>query len=156
MDEKRSPSGARPQSHYAVGYGKPPTHSRFQPGQSGNPRGRRKGTKNLKTDLVEELNETVVVREGDRSRRVSKQRALMKSLVARTLKGDARAGNTLVNLIVRIIDTGAGSATIESGLNGDEQAILNGFLERNRRDELPIPPGPTTESRSDSHLADRA
>ena len=38
-----------------VGYGNPPKESRFKKGQSGNQRGRPKGSKNLKTDLAEEL-----------------------------------------------------------------------------------------------------
>ncbi|MDX2035340.1 MAG: DUF5681 domain-containing protein, partial [Isosphaeraceae bacterium] len=85
-----------PLPDYEVGYGRPPKATRFQPGQSGNPRGRPKGTKNLKTDLTEELRETIDVREGDRSSRVSKQRALVKTLVARTLKGDSRAAGHLL------------------------------------------------------------
>lgn len=40
---------------YEVGYGRPPTHTRFQPGKSGNPNGRPKGSKNTKTILMEEL-----------------------------------------------------------------------------------------------------
>jgi hypothetical protein len=63
---RRGPSEA-PTSEYEVGYGKPPKSTRFQPGQSGNPRGRPKGTKNLKTDLIEELHETIEIREGNRS-----------------------------------------------------------------------------------------
>ena len=33
-------------SSYAIGYGRPPTSSQFQPGQSGNPKGRPKGARN--------------------------------------------------------------------------------------------------------------
>ncbi len=33
---------------YTVGYGKPPVENRFQKGQSGNPGGRRRGTKTLR------------------------------------------------------------------------------------------------------------
>ena len=46
---------------YDVGYGKPPRHTRFKKGQSGNPRGRPSGSKNLATVLSEALNELVIV-----------------------------------------------------------------------------------------------
>lgn len=81
---------------YKVGYGKPPVHSRFKPGRSGNPRGRPDGSKNLKTDLLEELAERIVIREGDRRIRVSKQRALIKTQVARGLNGNDRAAGKVL------------------------------------------------------------
>jgi len=89
---------------YKVGYRKPPKDTRFQPGQSGNPKGRPKGTKNLKIDLVEELGERILVREGDQARPVSKQRAMMKALVVRALKGDTRAASLLISMSERHIE----------------------------------------------------
>ena len=44
-----------------LGCGKPPKHSQFEKGQSGNATGRLKGTKNLKTDLAGELQEILLV-----------------------------------------------------------------------------------------------
>ena len=87
---------------YTVGYGRPPLHTRFQPGQSGNRRGRPKGARNLSTELQAVLSERVVVREGERSRKVSKLRALMAALVNRGLKGDQRAAATVVATVLRI------------------------------------------------------
>ncbi len=118
---------------YEVGYRKPPMHTRFKPGQSGNPRGRPKGTNNLKTDLMEELGEKILVREGDQSRRVSKQRAVLKSLMMRTLKGDARAASLLLSLMVRLIDTGEGAPEVAEPLHDDEREILRAFEGRVRR-----------------------
>jgi Family of unknown function (DUF5681) len=49
------------EADYEVGYGKPPRHTRFKKGQSGNPRGRPNGSKNLSTLLSETLSEPVIV-----------------------------------------------------------------------------------------------
>ncbi len=56
---------------YEVGYKKPPPQSRFRKGRSGNPKGRPKATKNFKTDLMEELRERILLREGTTRKRVS-------------------------------------------------------------------------------------
>jgi uncharacterized protein DUF5681 len=53
---------------YTIGYGKPPTHTQYRPGQSGYPAGRRKGGRNLKTDVKRMLAMPVKVKEGGRTR----------------------------------------------------------------------------------------
>ena len=78
-------------TEYEVGYGKPPLHSRFRPGQSGNPRGRPKGALGLKATLRKVLGQTVTVREGKLVRRVTRLEAVLLSLIARAMKGDAKA-----------------------------------------------------------------
>ena len=97
------------------------------------PRGRRKGTKNLKTDLVEELREKIVIREGDRSQKVSKQRALLKSVLNRAIKGDARAIAIALSTMMRLLDTGEGAPDVEEALRDDELEILKAFAARARR-----------------------
>jgi hypothetical protein len=86
-----------------AGYGKPPKHSRFKPGKSGNPRGRPRRSRNLKTDLAEELRTPVTVREGGREMRVSKQRAMVMGLISKAVQGEAKAIDKLVDLIERLI-----------------------------------------------------
>jgi hypothetical protein len=117
---------------YRVGYGHPPLHSRFKRGQSGNPRGRSKGTKNLRTDLDEELRETITVREGDRARKVSKQRAMIKSTVVKALKGDVRAVNFLLSRVDRWEAAVTGAAEPQLDLSAGDRDILERFAERAR------------------------
>jgi Family of unknown function (DUF5681) len=116
-----------------VGYGRPPGHSRFKKGQSGSPRGRAKGNKNLKTDLNEELQEKIMVREGARATKITKQRAIVKTLIAKTLKGDGRAATTLINMMFRVLDLASQTASSEEPLDSDERELLAVLEEEMRR-----------------------
>jgi len=119
---------------YEVGYGRPPRATRFQPGRSGNPQGRPRGARNLATDLAEELGETIRIREGDRSLRVSKQRAMLKALVAKALKGDARAASLLIGLVAKVTDAAASAAAHpDQPLPEADRRILDEFLVQSQR-----------------------
>ncbi len=91
---------------YEVGYGKPPRHTRFRPGRSGNPAGRPKGPQTLPADLRAELAEDVTLREGELERTFSKQRAILRSLTAKAIEGDAKATAMVLDLVQRLIGTG--------------------------------------------------
>jgi Family of unknown function (DUF5681) len=62
---------------------------------------RPKGVRNFKTDLRDELGETISIREGGRDISISKQRALIKRLVASAIDGDARSIATLMSFCAR-------------------------------------------------------
>ena len=110
---------------YEVGYRKPPKTTRFQAGKSGNPKGRPKGSTNLATDLSAELSEQITVREGGQTRRVTKQRALVKSLTAQALKGDVRATTALLALYARVMSEPAAAEI--NPVEEDELLILRRF-----------------------------
>ncbi len=114
---------------YDVGYGKTPPDTRYKPGQSGNPKGRPKGSKNLKTDLAEEMQERVQVREGGKTQTVSKQRAMVKSLTAKAVHGDARAMVIAFDLMCRLLHADEAEDTAR-GLSPDDKAILKAYAER--------------------------
>jgi len=84
---------------YEVGYGKPPRDARFKEGQSGNPRGRPPGAKNLKTLLSEALNEPVVVAENGGHRKITKRQAIITQLVNRSATADLRAIKILLDML---------------------------------------------------------
>ena len=89
------------QEDSAVGYKRPPVATQFKPGQSGNPKGRKKGVRNFKTDVRHELDEVITVHESGRAMRITKQRALVKALVAAAIKGDMRATTALVSFCTK-------------------------------------------------------
>jgi len=87
---------------YEVGYGKPPRHTRFKKGQSGNPRGRPSGSKNLATVLSEALSELVIVAENGGRRKITKRQAIITQLVNQSAKADWRATKILLDILQAI------------------------------------------------------
>ena len=75
-----------------VGYKHPPLNSQFRKGQSGNPRGRRKGQRNVAPVVMEILSQQVTVKQGGKARRVSKGNAVILMLMSKAQNGDGRAG----------------------------------------------------------------
>jgi hypothetical protein len=111
-DEKRRKAlSIRPNNPvYDVGYGKPPATTRFKPGQSGNPRGRPKGSSNkpkppalneerMKSILLEEAYRTIKVNEGAGQISVPMAQAVIRSLAVNAVKGNQRAQRLFTELL---------------------------------------------------------
>ena len=80
-DKKRRGTDPAPDAAYKVGNKKPPLHSRFKPGQSGNPSGRRKGRPNFGTTLMEEFYKKIHATRNGKPVKVSQERLFAASLV---------------------------------------------------------------------------
>ena len=88
---------------YEVGYGKPPKHTRFQKGRSGNLRGRQKNVRNLKTELRSVLDEELPLSIGGREVKISARKAMLVALRNKALKGDIRAISLMVTMLERLL-----------------------------------------------------
>jgi Family of unknown function (DUF5681) len=117
---------------FEVGYGRPPLHGRFQPGRSGNPKGREKQSRNMRTTMQQILNEDMQIREGDRVRRMPTFEALVRTTLNRAFKGDPKAMTSLLVLVKHCgygNDPDAPAAELLSG--SDLQAIIEDYVDRN-------------------------
>lgn len=106
-EEEPSKREENPAEKYTVGYGKPPRKSQFQPGQSGNPKGRPKGSKNKFkgmdkkfTDLIKkEAQRGVTINDQGEQFNMSAAQTLLRVLMSKAMKGDSSSLKLATTLI---------------------------------------------------------
>lgn len=109
------------------GYCRPPRHTRFRAGQSGNPKGRPRGAKGLRAELKAELDERISITSDGKTRRLSKRRLIIKALAAKAAKGDVRAADKLLSLVIQA----EGFEELRGptmSLGSDEAGVLDAWL----------------------------
>ena len=74
-----------------VGKGNPPKHSQFKPGETGNPAGRPKGSKSLKSLVDQLLSQKVPVIQNGQKKLIPMKQLLLTSLFSKASKGDVAA-----------------------------------------------------------------
>jgi hypothetical protein len=114
-----------------VGYGKPPVHSRFRKGKSGNPTGKRRHVEAERAQALirEEVYRLLTVREGDKVTKMPALQAVIRSLIACAAKGNVLAQRTLVKVAQDIEDARARrTATANKKLSKDPNDITDEVL----------------------------
>jgi Family of unknown function (DUF5681) len=132
-------AGARPpitdddERDYKVGYKKPPLHTRFKRGQSGNPRGRPRGAKNFSTVLNDALNQRVVVTENGRHRMISKRELGIRQLVDKFAMAEVQATRLLLGLMLERERLVAPAPPAERpSLGAADEKVIDNLLKRLR------------------------
>jgi hypothetical protein len=155
---------AKGEDGYEVGYGKPPKNTRFKPGQSGNPKGRPPGQRNLRTVVKEVLKEKITIREGERTRTVSRLDAIVRVTINNALKGDLKALAAFIQLMrpTGLMDEDPESSSREA-VGAQDHAILAEFLarhgiaeEQDSREEVPSAEAELAEPQPDAKPANEA
>jgi hypothetical protein len=135
---------------YLVGRGKPPQHTKFVEGQSGNPKGRPKGSKNFKTEALAELNSKVSITENGKRRKITKRGAFLKQVTNKGAAGDLKVMPTLLS-IIHAVEGGAGpGAEEDTGFQQEEALVLDSIIKRIR--ETAPDPRSTDDAESKSPI----
>lgn len=128
-DHVEDPASAKPpKREYEVGYGKPPKHPRYPKGVSGNPAGRKPGSKNFATLLKAALDAKIVIKEGGKSRTMSRRDAVVRQLVSSSLRADLKAIALLLPLIQQ--HDAASEQQAERSHTADDEAVLKALREQ--------------------------
>jgi hypothetical protein len=106
-------------SEYEVGYKKPPRHTRFKPGKSGNPGGRPKRAVNVVASMTKMLSEPVDIRVDGKPKKISTFDAYLLNLRNQMLKGDPQAFNAVIKLLnaagmMKPVEDGAPDETLSA------------------------------------------
>ncbi|MBM3270248.1 MAG: hypothetical protein FJZ01_21650 [Candidatus Sericytochromatia bacterium] len=117
----------KPEAGSAVGYGRPPAHSRFKPGRSGNPKGRPKGSRSLRGIAMRLLDEIVAVNRGGRVVKRTFREVIAQRLLGDAARGDAKAIQVILALEGRSED---GEAAGEEMLTAADRALLERGMAR--------------------------
>jgi hypothetical protein len=131
-----------------IGYQKPPKNTQFVKGQSGNPKGRPKGSQNLGTLLQKITKQRVTVTENGKNREMSKAEAIFTQMVNKALRGDLNAIQQL-RFWTQYLEDSAKAAAPSPVFHDDDKAVIASIVERARQSEKP-----QSNTETDQRMAD--
>jgi Family of unknown function (DUF5681) len=137
------PSDATPD--YAVGYGRPPIHTKFKPGHTKRG-GRTKRQRNARTVLKETLDEKITIREGKKTRSVTKFHAMILRMMNDAVSGNAKAQSNVIALARSLGLIGdPQEVTNTEPITTDDLAMMVDFLRRHGNEAEPVQPSNSTD-----------
>ena len=121
-------------NEYEVGYGKPPKYTRFKPGQTGNPKGRPKNSKNTNDILKDELKEIVTLKENGKIIVMTKRQAMLRHLVNKAVQGDSKSMFFIFGQMISFDMTEAERTAVRESLSDVDKEILEEFIKENKNE----------------------
>lgn len=126
-------------SEYEIGYGHPPKSTRFKPGQSGNTKGRPKGSTNIENLLNKALDAKVTIETPNGTKRITKREAIMLKWVNQALSGDPKSIQALLPWIAKADEHKNKLAQMLEDVSEEDKKILKGFANGNQTNNTSTP-----------------
>jgi phosphoenolpyruvate carboxylase len=139
----------KPDDSYEVGYRRPPKHTQFPKGQSGNPKGRPKGSQNLATVLQKVARQRVKVTSNGRPRSMTKLEAAATQLSSQAASGNARAIREFLSLH-RLCEEPAQADPTQLDQQEIDRPVIQNILKRLLQSEEPPSANETNPETTDS------
>jgi hypothetical protein len=133
---------------YEIGRGRPPRHSQWQKGSSGNPGGKKKGTINLKASLENALSHPITLTVDGQSKVVPACDALAMRYVDSGLNGKTRDIDAIFDRVERTIGR---DPEREIETSEEDREILRRVLGR-RKSNSNTSPRPTSDASTEGEL----
>ena len=115
-------------------YQRPPRKGQFKPGQSGNPRGRPKGSRNIRTCVQDLLDARIAVKENGKIRKIPRSEAIAIQLVNLASKGDPKGLAAVLNM-TRDYEAASGDSRPIALSRAEDEAVMAGIVARIRAAE---------------------
>lgn len=138
-DQPKAPEAQAAKRDYEIGYGRPPKRHQFKRGQSGNPRGRAKGSRNAATLMADIMAETVTMKVNGKTRKATNLEGMLRRQAQKAITaGDNNSARFILDILDRHEaqrrNAIAAGATAES-LAETDQSIIAAFMSRLRESE---------------------
>jgi len=126
------------------GYGKPPKEHQFKPGQSGNPKGRPKGSKNFGKQIIDMMEQKIPVTMNGETKRLQANVAIIQAQLVKAMKGDRKAAEMCLDLYDREVSK---SEALRSGRDARGLSMADRLALEELRVRLSVSPDPATKSK---------
>jgi hypothetical protein len=121
-----------------VGYGRPPKATQFKKGQSGNPKGRPKGSRPVGAVLQEILGQRIAVTENGKTRRLPALEVMLRRLANDAMRSEPVALKLILSLFDRYGESPEAGIRFDEVL-AEDKAILANFLKQPVDPSKPAP-----------------
>jgi hypothetical protein len=146
--DPRDPADSSPYTSQreSVGYGRPPKRSQFKKGQSGNSKGRPRGSKSLATLIEDEMRQAVTVTENGTRKKISKKQAIAKRVVNGAIAGDPKMVPILLGKTATKDNPEASVDAVEAPFSAQDELVIRDVIARLRSAEPLSEPETSTDA----------